>query len=48
MDVLAGTPGLGRGDQRVAGVYLESFFRILGSRKTRENAIINACQPWPA
>jgi hypothetical protein len=47
MAVLADTPGLGRGDQRVAGVYLESFFRILGSPKSRENAIVNACQPWP-
>ena len=47
MNMVAETPGLGRGDRRVAGAYLDSFFDILNSQSARRNGIINACQPLP-
>jgi hypothetical protein len=45
--MLVETPGLGRGERRMTGVYLDSFFSILGSEKTRESRIADACHPWP-
>jgi hypothetical protein len=47
MGTLADTPGLMRGDRRMSGVYLDSFFNILGSPESRQQRIANACQPWP-
>lgn len=47
MTLLSKTPGLGRGDRRVAGVYLDTFFDTLDSPELRQRNIINACQPWP-
>jgi hypothetical protein len=43
--LLAETPGLGRGDRRTTGVYLDSFFSIIGSRESRQQQIVNACRP---
>ncbi len=45
---LSGTPGLGRGDRRMTGVFLDEFFHIIGSVKAREQYIIEACQPADA
>ncbi len=45
--LLAATPGLGRGDRRMAGVYLDSFFAILDSPERRTRDIVNACREWP-
>lgn len=47
MTMLGETPGLGRGDRRSTGVYLDSFFATLGSSDSRQSEIVNACQPWP-
>jgi len=47
MTLLAEAPGLGRGDRRMAGAYLDSFFNILDSKKSSQIGIINTCQPWP-
>jgi hypothetical protein len=45
--MLAETPGLGRGDRRTSGVYLDSFFEILDSQESRTGKIKDACHPWP-
>ena len=45
--MLADTPGLGRGDQRMSGAYMDSFFKILNSPKSRQRKIVEACKPWP-
>jgi hypothetical protein len=45
--MLAETPGMGRGDQRMSGSYLDSFFKIAKSPSARKRKIVNACQPWP-
>jgi hypothetical protein len=45
--MLADSPGLGRGDRRTSGVYLDTFFETLDSRKASNSRIIEACQPWP-
>jgi hypothetical protein len=47
ISMLVQTPGFGRGERRMTGVYLDSFFSIVGSEKSRDSRIINACQPWP-
>jgi hypothetical protein len=47
MGMLAETPGLARGDRRMSGEYLNSFFNVLNSRQARQNRIVSACQPWP-
>lgn len=46
--MLIETPGLGRGDRRVSGSYLDSFFEILDSEEARETKIVEACRPMPA
>ena len=48
MALVAEIPGLGRGDRRRAGAYLESFFKIIESERARRNGITNACQPFPS
>jgi len=47
MTELANTPGLGRGDRRVAGAYLDGFFRMLEDPEARDNNIVKACLPLP-
>jgi len=47
MGLLAETPGLWRGDRRMSGAYLDSFFNTLGSPESRQSNIVNACHPWP-
>jgi hypothetical protein len=47
MALLAEIPGMGAGDRRIAGTYLDSFFKTLNSQEARERMIVNACQPWP-
>jgi hypothetical protein len=47
MALLAEVPGLGGGDRRMVGAYLDSFFETLNSPEARERKIINACKPWP-
>jgi hypothetical protein len=47
MGVIAETPGLNRGDRRMSGVYLDSFFNTLGSREARQSLIVDTCRPWP-
>lgn len=46
--LVAETPGLGRGERRVAGAYLEAFFRMLETPDARENNIVKACIKTPA
>ena len=48
MGELADTPGLRRGDRRMSGVYLDSFFNTLGSRESRQSQIIESCRPLPS
>ena len=48
MTLLIETPGLGRGDRRISGAYLDSFFETLDSETRRESDIVNACLPLPA
>jgi hypothetical protein len=48
MSLIAEVPGLGGGDRRMVGSYLDSFFKTLNSRDARESRIVNACQPLPA
>ena len=40
---LAGTPGLGRGDRRMTGVYLDGFFDIIDS-PAGQQAMIRTCR----
>ncbi|NND44265.1 MAG: hypothetical protein HKN58_03000 [Xanthomonadales bacterium] len=45
LKLVSDTPGLGRGDRRVSGAYLDSFFRMLESTEARKNNISDACLP---
>jgi hypothetical protein len=47
MSLVAEMPGLGRGDRRMTGVFLSSFFDIIDSPETRNRVIIRNCQPLP-
>lgn len=47
MAELAATPGLGRGERRRTGVYLDGFFETLDSPALRQENIVEACRPWP-
>jgi hypothetical protein len=47
VSMLVQTPGYGRGERRIASVYLDSFFAILNSERKRQQVIVSACQPWP-
>lgn len=45
--VVMETPGLGRGDRRATGVYLDEFFGILDDSTAREHQIVSACRNRP-
>jgi len=47
MKELIDTPGLGRGDRRASGVYLDSFFDLLDSEEERQQKIVAACREMP-
>ena len=47
MNILAEAPGLGRGDRRMSGSYLDSFFSAIATPELRQSQIIDACQPLP-
>lgn len=47
MNILADAPGLGRGDRRMSGSYLDSFFSAIATPELRQSQIIDACQPLP-
>jgi len=47
MKTLVETPGLGRGDRRESGAYLDTFFDTLDSEEARKTRIIDRCHPMP-
>ena len=47
MTMLVTSPGLGRGDRRESGAYLDSFFETLDSFESRNTRIVERCQPIP-
>ena len=47
LKMLIDTPGLGRGDRRVSGVYLLSFFDLLENPEERKSKIVDACVKMP-
>jgi hypothetical protein len=47
MTMLVTTPGLGRGDRRQSGAYLDSFFETLDSFEARNTRIVERCRPIP-
>ena len=48
MKMLVTSPGLGRGDRRESGAYLDSFFETLDSFESRNTRIVNNCKPMPS
>ncbi|MDX1460307.1 MAG: hypothetical protein R3348_04565 [Xanthomonadales bacterium] len=44
-ELLASIPGLGRGDRRVTGVYLDSFYDLLDSREATARSVEASCRP---
>ena len=48
MKMLIGSPGLGRGDRRESGAYLDSFFETLDSFNARNTRIVERCRPMPS
>lgn len=48
MKMLIGSPGLGRGDRRESGAYLDSFFETLDSFEARNTRIVERCRPMPS
>lgn len=47
MKMLVTSPGLGRGDRRESGAYLDSFFDTLDSYDSRNTRIVDNCKPMP-
>ena len=47
MKMLVTSPGLGRGDRRESGAYLDSFFDTLDSVEARNSRIVERCKPMP-
>ena len=47
MKMIIESPGLGRGDRRESGVYIDSFFDTLDSEQARQTRIIERCRPVP-
>lgn len=47
MTMLVTSPGLGRGDRRESGAYLDSFFDTMDSFEARNTRIIERCKPIP-
>ena len=47
MTMLVTSPGLGRGDRRESGAYLDSFFETLDSFESRNTRIVERCRPIP-
>jgi len=43
--MLISSPGLGRGDRRESGAYLDSFFDTLDSADVRQARIVDRCRP---
>ena len=41
------TPGMTSSSKRSSRIYLDKFFDILESPKRSQEAIVNACHPWP-
>ena len=48
MKMLINSPGLGRGDRRESGAYLDSFFETLDSFDPRNTRIVERCRPMPS
>lgn len=46
-ELLAATPGLGRGDRRTTGVFIDAFFDLLEQPEERQRRIIEACLAGP-
>jgi hypothetical protein len=48
MKMLIGSPGLGRGDRRESGSYLDSFYDTLDSADARKTRIVDRCREMPS
>jgi hypothetical protein len=47
MKMIAESPGLGRGDRRESGGYIDTFYDTLDSAEKRKTRIIERCRPMP-